>query len=126
MTENYGITEETLSEADFLAGSHPTVIVPVVISDTVGALSRGRILGRNSTDHKYYDWDPDASDGTEVARTILAADVADETIDVKTLAWVHGVFRKDALLWGTTDSAKIARGMRDLQATGIFVKADQA
>ncbi|MBN2381188.1 head decoration protein [candidate division WOR-3 bacterium] len=125
MPESYGITEENLAAQDFLAGNHPVVIIPVVIEDTVGVLTAGRVLGRNSTDYKYYDWDPDASDGTEVARAILAKDVADETGDVSAIAWIHGEFRKNALGWGTTDPVKIAKGMRDLQASGIYVKADQ-
>jgi|GEM_PF-3042107 len=126
MTESYGITEENLSQKDFLAGSHPVIMMPVVIADSVGALTRGRILGRNSTDNKYYDWDHDATDGTEVARAILAVDVADETGDVAAIAWVHGVFRADTLVWGTSDAAKIAKGIRDLQDAGIYVKTDQA
>lgn len=126
MAESYGIDISTLEGYDLLAGSHPVVIIPVLIDNTVGALSAGRVLGRNGTDYKYYGWNPDATDGTEVARAILARDVADETDDVKAIAYAHGEFRKSALIWGTNDTAKIAKGMRDLQAAGIYVKADQA
>lgn len=125
MTEDYGVDEQTLETQEFLAGSHPVVLVPIVVESGVGTLSAGRVLGRNSTGFKYHDWDPDATDGTETAVAVLARDVDATSADISTVAYVHGEFRQAKLGWGSADDTEIAQAVRDLQSASIFIKADQ-
>lgn len=122
MAESYGITETTLVDQNLLAGGHPVVLYPIVLGSGAGDLDAGQVLGRQTTDSKYYKFSATASDGTETPRAILARDTDATSADAATVAYVHGEFNQDKLNWNSADSSQIAAAKRTLQGFGIFVK----
>jgi hypothetical protein len=64
MVESYGVTEENLAAQNLLAGSHPVVMIPIVLGSGAGDLAAGQVLGRKTSDNKYYKWTPAGADYT--------------------------------------------------------------
>ncbi|MEA3312532.1 MAG: head decoration protein [candidate division WOR-3 bacterium] len=63
MVESYGVTITELAGSNLLAGSHPVVLYPVVVgSDAANDLLAGQVLGRKTSDNKYYKWLPAGTD----------------------------------------------------------------
>ena len=115
-----GVTSESFSLDKLIAGDHPTVQMPIVITSGAGSLAAGTVLGRITTGGKYAAYDNGHSDGTEVARAILPFAVDATSADVDTTAYFHGEFNEDALT-GIDDA-----GVLDLLGAGIYVKANAA
>lgn len=112
-----GVTSATSQPDKLYAGDHPPVVIPVVIVSGAGALTRGTVLGRITASGKYDAYDDGDSDGTEVARAILAHDVDATSADVNTVAFVHGEFNESAL------TGIDAAGSLDLLGLGVYVKS---
>lgn len=58
MPESYGVTITELTGINLLAGSHPVTLYPIVLGSGAGDLSAGQVLGRKTSDNKYYKWTP--------------------------------------------------------------------
>jgi hypothetical protein len=126
MAESYGIDEQTLAAENLLAGSHPVVIIPIVLGSGAGDLKAGQVLAWDSTQsYKYYKWTYGGANELGTPRAILARDTNATSGDVKTVAYVHGEFRQSALDWNSATEPQITEAKRTLQGFGIFVKADQ-
>lgn len=117
MSQDYGLTEAVAAADNLLAGTHPTVTIPVVIASGQ-TLAAGTVLGRITASGKYAAYDDDIAvpDGTETAVAILSAACDASAADEKSWAFVHGEF-KEAALTGIDDA-----GILDLRALGIYVK----
>lgn len=115
--DNLGPTEQTTSFDKLFAGDHPPVTIPVIIGNSGNVEVRGRVLGRVTATGKYGRYDDTATDGTEVARAILAKEVDATSADVNTVAYVHGVFN-EAALTGIDTAGKL-----DLLDRGVIVKS---
>ncbi len=117
MSQDYGLTEAVAAADNLLAGTHPTVTIPVTVVSGQ-TLAAGTVLGRITASGKYaaYDDDVDPADGTETAVAILGAACDASTGDEKSWAYVHGEF-KEAALTGID-----AAGILDLLGRGIYVK----
>lgn len=118
MTQNYGLTQTGSNQPDALiSGMHPVVEIPVtVVTPTGVTLSRGQILGVITSSGKYTKLDTTKSDGSQLPKAVLGAEVAPSLAGAPSFAYVHGVFAADALV-GLTDAVKA-----QLQAVGIYVK----
>ncbi len=122
MAENYGITEESMTASNLLAGSHGVILYPVTLGSGAGSLKTGQVLGRRSADNKYYKFSATATDGTQTPRAILARDTDAASADAVSVAYVHGEFSTDALDWGSATSAQIEEAKRVFMQAGIYVK----
>jgi hypothetical protein len=122
MAESYGITEENLATKNLLSGGHPVVLYPVILGSGAGELVSGQVLGRKTSDFKYYKFSAGASDGTETPRAVLARDTNASAADASTIAYVHGEFNQDKLDWNSATSEQIAEAKRKLGEFGIYVK----
>lgn len=126
MAESYGITEENLAAQNLLAGSHPVVMIPIVLGSGAGDLPAGQVLAWDTTQsYKYYKWSYGGANGLGTPRAILARDTDASSSDANTVAYVHGEFRREALDWNSATDTQITEASRTLQEYGIFIKADQ-
>lgn len=117
MTQNYGLTQTGSNQPDSLiAGSHPVVEIPVTVKATGVTLSRGQILGVVTATGKYAKLNTAASDGSQLPKAVLGAEIAASATDTKSFAYVHGVFAADEMTGLTTAVAA------QLQAIGIYTK----
>ena len=99
----------------------------ITIASGAGKLTRGTVLGMNTSTYKYKQLDPSASDGTEVARAILAEDVDASSTDVKTTAYFIGKYRLADLIWpGSITDAQKKTALLQLQDRGIIIDEDWA
>lgn len=64
MPESYGVTITELAGINLLAGSHPVTLYPIVLGSGAGDLSAGQVLGRKTSDNKYYKLLPTGTDYT--------------------------------------------------------------
>lgn len=63
MVESYGVTITELAGGNLLAGSHPVVLYPIVVGlNAANDLLAGQVLGRKTSDGKYYKWLPAGTD----------------------------------------------------------------
>jgi len=63
MVESYGVTITELAGGNLLAGSHPVVLYPIVVGlNAANDLLAGQVLGRKTSDNKYYKWLPAGTD----------------------------------------------------------------
>ncbi len=122
MAESYGVTTDSRAADNLIAGSHPAIQIPVVLGSGAGDLARGQLLGRKTSDNKYYKFTPGGSDGTEVPRAILTRATNAVSADAKTTAYVHGEFNEAAIDWNGADSTQKAAAKRALQDSSIFVE----
>lgn len=87
-------------------------------------LSLGTVLGRNSTNGKFYVLNPAANDGTQNAVAVLAQDADASAADATALIVArHAIVARSALVWpsGITDAQKVA-AEEQLKAAGILVR----
>jgi len=126
MPRDYGLNEVSLDEKN-LFGGHPPILQPVTIafSGTEQTLEKGAVLGLITASGKYTGLDPDAADGSAVAKVVLAEDVTIAAdADAKALAVFHGDVIKDALVWthtGITEAEQTA-AYGELQGAGIYAR----
>lgn len=88
-------------------------------------LQLGTVLGRKTDDGKLYALAPGASDGSETAAGVLAADI-DATLinrDDALLIARHAIVARSALIWPTgITAAQKAAAEAQLAALGILVR----
>ncbi len=112
MTQDNTITQ-------LFAGDFPRVVKPLVIASGSGLLAKGTVLGKVTASGKYSKYDNTKSDGTEVAKLILAEDADDATsADVNAIAFASGHFNSAALT-----GYDVAAGV-DFEGTPIFIGTD--
>jgi len=93
-----------------------------VVASGAGVLSRGTVLAMNA-DGKWVQLAPAASDGTEIARGILAEDVDATSADVIVQVYLVGEYRLVDLIWpGSITDPQKATAILNLQDRGIVVK----
>lgn len=99
-----GITKlGSVSRNNIFASAYPKKQeTGITLAGSQGALKEGALLGQKTADSKYYLWDPDASDGTEDLKGVLAEDFDTTDGDVAAYMWVEGEFNL-AMLTAATD-----------------------
>lgn len=100
---------------------HSYSMEEVTVASGAGALKAGRVLGVITSGGKYTHYDNGASNGSEVARAVLAYDCDASAADQKAAVVLRlAVVKTGALTWGSNDSAGITAGLADLRAAGII------
>ena len=97
-------------------------------TDTVSAgqkLALGTVLGRDTTSSKLKAFDPDATDGSEIAIGILVGDVDATLIDRDDALVIarHAIVARGALVWPTgITAAQKAAAIAQLTFLGVLVR----
>ena len=97
-------------------------------TDTVAAgqkLTLGTVLGRDTTSSKLKAFDPDATDGSEIAIGILVGDVDATLIDRDDALVIarHAIVARGALVWPTgITTAQKAAAIAQLTFLGVLVR----
>lgn len=98
---------ETQSIEDIIAGDEiQAVSVPATIL-TGFTYKRGEVLAKNSSTGKYQKYDFDGANDTDKIAGILVEAVDATDADVKSRAYVTGIFNKAALVTAETFSAGV-------------------
>lgn len=119
---DYGATITTESAMSQLVAGNFRAMKTGVVASGAGALSRGTVLSMNA-DGKWVQLEPEAIDGTEIARGILAEDVDATAADVSAQIYLVGEYRLADLIWpGTITDPQKATAILNLQDRGIVVK----
>lgn len=97
-------------------------------TDTVSAgqkLALGTVVGRDTTSTKLKAFDPDATDGSEIAIGVLAGDVDATLIDRDDALVIarHAIVARGALVWPTgISTAQKAAAIAQLTFLGVLVR----
>ena len=99
--------EFSKSEMDeLIGGAYPHVLTGgVIIASGAGVLKRGTVLGQETASGKYKTADSTKDDGSQVGSAVLMHDVDATSTDVKTEAYISGMFNKEKLIFGGSDDA---------------------
>lgn len=119
MAESLGVTTETYSPDNLIAGSFPIVSESAIL-EAGQNLTRGALLGKVTTTGKYKLSTSSATDGSQTPTAILAKDTDATAADTTTVVYLSGEFNQDRITYGpghTADSVK--DGLRNL---GIYLK----
>lgn len=92
----YGATLTNDPDA-ILASSHGYIVINVTIKSGEAAFTKGQVLGIETATGKYVAYDDGASDGSEVAKAIVADDVDASAGDQLVAAYIRGAFIKSKL-----------------------------
>lgn len=105
--------------SQLIAGS---VHIQKKVTIASGVLKRGTVLAMDANGN-YVQLNPSATDGTEIARAILAEDVDASSGSVQAQAYFVGKYRLSDLIFpdGVTDSQK-QTALLQLQDRGIIVE----
>lgn len=105
-----------------LAGDHPRVERKVVLISGQN-LTRGTLLGKITASDKYTLYVAGASDGSEVARAILAMATDASGGDAQTIIYETGIFSEQEVIAQTAGVSSISVALRNqLQDVGIFLE----
>ncbi|MGG3504764.1 head decoration protein [Paenibacillus lautus] len=108
----------------FYDTTHPTDVKSVVLKAGQGILLRGTVVGIGTADTLAVKVNSTATDGTELADSILTDTVdtgaVGATENVVTTAYSSGSFNRLALIFGGTDTAD--KHETRLRSLGIFMK----
>lgn len=123
MTLDFGRTDTVKTQDNLIAGDMPKSEVGVTIVSGQ-SLVRGAPLGRVTASGKYTEWDPNASDGSQTFKAILAEDVDASSADEKGLAYFSGQFRKSGIAWDTDkhQDDDILDAILEGQGRGIYIE----
>ncbi|MBW1998616.1 MAG: head decoration protein [Deltaproteobacteria bacterium] len=122
MTLDFGRTDTVHTQDNLIAGPMPRSEVGIVLASGEN-LSRGAPLGRVTATGKYKEWDPNASDGTQNFRAILAEDCDASGGDENCVAYFSGQFNYDGIQWDADKHQKDDRLDAILEGhdRGIFI-----
>lgn len=111
------------SEVDSLvAGAIPAIIKGgVTIVSGAGKLARGTVLGRITASGKFTKCDSTATDGSQIANCILYEDVDATSADVNAEVYKAGMYNRDALIWGGTDTYATGAHEDELRTRDIYL-----
>lgn len=96
MNPGYGSTLSNDPTA-ILASSHGYVVMNVTVKAGEGEVAKGTVLGIETASGKYVKYDDAASDGSEVAKAIIADKVDATSNDQLVAVYIKGVFHKSKL-----------------------------
>ena len=88
-------------------------------------LALGTVVGRDTTSSKLKSFDPDATDGSEIAIGVLAGDVDATLIDRDDALVIarHAIVARGALVWPTgITAAQKAAAIAQLTFLGVLVR----
>lgn len=110
----------TFTPNNLIAGNEvPILTAGITLVSGQEVLKRGTVIGIETATGKAKILNSTATDGSQVPYGILTDDV-DTTVEVNTTAYTSGLFNKDAMIFGGTDTA--ADHETELRKLGIFLK----
>lgn len=115
-----GAFGSTTPDSLFAGTTHPVDTKGITILTGQGILTRGTVIGIITTGGKGKKVDSVSVDGSQVANCILTDDIDTTSADVVTSGYTSGLFNRDALVFGGTDTA--ATHETKLRELGIFLK----
>jgi len=118
MNPSYSESAEHLNDELILEGPVKTRTVTITDNQSVGALSRGTVLGWNGT--VYGIVHQTGGFGTLSARAVLAEDCDPTGADVDALVYEMADVNEDKLILGGT--VTLAQVREPLRALGLFLK----
>ncbi len=92
----------------------------VTVAAGQGLIKRGTVIGKITASGKGKKTDKANSDGSQVARFVVAQDVDATSADAMAVCYKSGLFNRDALIFGGTSTA--ANHEEELRGSGIFLK----
>lgn len=91
---------------ELIGGTYPpTIIGGAIIANGAGELKRGTVLGKITASGKYTKADSAATDGSNVGSAVLVEDVDATDGDVTTEIYISGMFNRNKLIFGGSDTA---------------------
>jgi len=123
MAQDYGISETSINDyRDIIAGEFPIEQYPnITVANQGKTLKRGTPLGKKTADDKYYEWDSEASDGTENLDGILVNDLDVSEGDQIGTMYITGEFNKTAIY--TASSIEVTAGVYN--NTGLIIVREE-
>ena len=118
--ESFGLTSETYSPSDLIAG-HSQIITKEVTILSGQNLVAGALLGKITASGKYILSLSAATDGSEVPDAILSEAANASSGDLKRIVYIAGEFNENKMIFGTGHTASSVRHV--LRDMGIFLKA---
>lgn len=107
-----------------LVDKHAPVIQEITIVSGTAALLKGATVGKITTGGKYQDYDTGETNGAEVARAVILADVDASAGDKQVNALMHGAVNQDEMLGNGGDAAARLVAADNLAGVGITVYTD--
>ena len=99
----------------------PILVEGIKLAKAQGIVKRGTVLGLVTAGGVAKPVDSTKTDGTEAPYAILTDDIdTTGSVDVTTTAYTTGVFNKDALIFGGSDT--VANHKLELRKLGIHLK----
>ncbi|WP_395391481.1 head decoration protein [Novosphingobium sp. BL-8A] len=115
-----GMSQDVFVPDQLIAGDLKIVTKTVTIAAGAGALKRGTVLGKNSTDGTYKTALSASADGTQTPVAILADDVDASGAAVLAGIYQMGEFNGNAVILGT--GITLAAATSALEAQNIYLK----
>lgn len=117
-------TVNTFTRDQLIGGADPAPLERIEpIASGQGVLVRGTVLGVETASQKLKVADSAASDGSEVAKFILANEVDTSLGDVPESVYQAGMFNRNYLILGGTDTPE--KHEAALREVGIFLTTEQ-
>lgn len=109
---------------NLIGGDNPPIRTKIItIVSGSGQLARGTVLGKITTGGKFQPVNSTATDGSQSPNCVLARPVDATSTDVPAEVYISGVFNRQALTFGGTDTAAThEEAMRDLN---MYVTSEQ-
>jgi len=117
-------TDSTSMTPPNFLGNHPPIMKPGTLASTgsIQELKGGLVLGKVSASGKFVPFNPAGGDGSEIAVTILPADISVPAAgDENSPLYAHGSFREAGLDFGSANEAQIVAAIANLEAKGLYV-----
>ena len=92
----------------------------VLLASGQGIVKRGTVIGKITASEKGKITDKTNSDGSQLAKYVVAQETDTTNGDVMAVCYKTGLFNRDALFFGGTSTA--ADHEEELRDTGIFLK----
>ncbi|MGN7760464.1 head decoration protein [Paenibacillus sp. 22594] len=107
----------------FFAGSEVSALTTsVTLAPNQGVLKKGAVLGIVTANKQAKLVDSAATDGSKVARLVLAEDVDTGTVAVKAVAFKTGIFNADVLIVAAGDT--LLAHAEELREVNIHYRTD--
>ncbi|WP_238649754.1 head decoration protein [Paenibacillus piscarius] len=107
----------------FFAGTEVSALTTsVTLAPNQGELKKGSVLGIVTTDNQAKLVDATATDGSDVARFVLAEDVDTGTVSVQAVAFKTGIFNADVLIVAAGDT--LLSHAEELREVNIHYRTD--
>lgn len=114
--ESFGVNRTVNKPVQLVICQHQAIEVGITIPAGTGEIKQGTILGQLSNSFLFKPYISTNTDGSENARAILKYEIDATVEEIKTVAYVHGVFNRNDLK-GLDKNAELS-----LFDKGVYIK----